>query len=408
MSPRSFAVLLLATVACVGLGAYALIDRDVPVTAAQVDEPLAPTLAQALDSVAKVTVQTGGQTMTVSRSEQGWRLEEKGGYPVQPGKVRDLVLAIANARLVEAKTDDPERLDRLELDDPAAEESRSKLVRIENAEGEPIAAVVVGKTKYGLYGAGRGGAYVRKADQDQAWLADRQIEVPTEAIDWFDTKISALPAGEVAEVTLQAQSAEPTRLVRAAGNADGLTLAAVPEGREADPEKIGRVTGLLESLTMQDVRPAAEVDFGTDPRKARFVTADGVVLEATMAEKPKPDKADEKVFWVRFDVSRGEPPAVRASSSGPAPEAQAAAATEQEAATAEAEPVEPEGDKATAEAGPEAADAKADAAPPPSPEEQVAKLEAALEGWAFEVPQWQAQRLTWTADDLLKPADKTS
>jgi hypothetical protein len=59
-----------------------------------------------------------------------------------------------------------------------------------------------------------------------------------------------------------------------------------------------------------------------------------------------------------------------------------------------------------------AADATAPAAPAPATPEPVAKqvseLGRKLDGWAFKLPKYLADRLTWGEDDLLKKPDGTS
>ena len=67
--------------------------------------------------------------LTVTATDQGWSLAEKAGYPIDPAKVRDLALALANLQLVEAKTADPKRLERLELGEPGTDGATSRLDR---------------------------------------------------------------------------------------------------------------------------------------------------------------------------------------------------------------------------------------------------------------------------------------
>jgi hypothetical protein len=382
MSPKSFVVLVAATAVSVGLAAYAVLERHVPATAGVVGAPLAPALASRLDEVGKLVIEKQGQTVTVERRDGRWVLAERGGYPVAPVKVRDLVLAVSEARLLEPKTSNPERLMRLELMDPAAPEARSTSLRILAGDGEELAAVVIGKTRHGLYGAGRGGAYVRAVGSDQAWLADRTIEVPGEPVAWLERTVLDLPPAAVTGITLSPPTGEPVALVPEAGPEGRLTLASVPEGRAVDPEKVNRVRSLLDGLGIQDVQPASAVALPTDASRARFALANGAAITVTAARIGEGDKVE---WWARLEVGDG-------------------------AAARPGTPVSPAGTPTAAQpAVGEAAPADQAAAPPASPAIPSAEeLKGKLEGWAFKLPAYLAERVGWTTEEFLKPAESTS
>ena len=384
MSPKSFVVLLAVTAGSVGLAAYAILERNVPSTAGVVGAPLAPALADRLEEVGKLVVERQGQTTTIERRDGQWVLVERGGYPVEPARVRDLVLAVSNARLLEPKTSNPDRLQRLELAAPSSPDARSTLLRILSAGGDELAALVIGKTKYGLYGAGRGGVYVREASSGQAWLADRAIELPDEPVAWLDRTVVDVPRDAVTGITLNPEGGDALELVAAGGDGGGLTLATVPEGREVDPEKVARIVSLLSGLSMQDVRPAAEMELSAQPRRATFRLANGAAVEIAAT---RVGEGDEAAWWAGFTVSAAAPAALPASAPSATPPTAAESGT-----------VEPASAAATDD-------------PKSGPSEQLAtpeELKRKLEGWAFKLPSYLAERLGWRAEDFLKPADKTS
>jgi hypothetical protein len=104
-------------------------------------------------------------------------------------------------------------------------------------------------------------------------------------------------------------------------------------------------------------------------------------------------------------VAQGEPlaPPAPAAAVQPAPAAPAAAVQPAPAAPDAAKPAEQ----------PAKDEAKADEAAQPekkkSAAERVADLKAKLDGWAFKLPDYATQRMTWKVDDLLAaPGDGTS
>ncbi|MCL6609264.1 MAG: DUF4340 domain-containing protein [Geminicoccaceae bacterium] len=356
MSPKGVLVLATLTLGAVALAAHAVMQRDLPITSVAVDEPLLPGLAERLAEVATIAVTTEGRKTTVRRTERGWVVEELDGFPVDPTKVQSLARSLVTARLLEPKTDRPERWARLELDADNAK-SRARSVVLEDAQGRAIASVVVGKTRYGAFGPGRGAVYVRRGDEPRAWLADRRIEVPAEPLDWVDRQILDIPREAIASVTLRPGTGEEVVIAKPSREAQELVLDQVPGGRAADKDKVERLASTLSGLSLQDVRAAGEVPFAQDAPRARFATVDGVVVEAVVH---KEGEGDDASFWVRFAAQTGEPL-----------------------------PGQPaEGTKPAAE--------------------QVAQLAPRLDGWAFKLSRWSAERLVWTRDDLLQPADKTS
>jgi hypothetical protein len=377
MSPKGFAVLAAATAVSLGLAAWAVAGRDVPVAASAQPEPMFAGLLQGLNDVHAVEVRGGGgEPVTVRRAEDGrtWRVEERGGYPADPEKVRELALGLANLRLVEAKTASPERLPRLDLGDPSGPDTKAREVRLLGKGGEPLAAAVVGKTKYGLYGGGRAGVYVRRVGEDQAWLAAGSLVVPGGPLDMVAKEVVDIPADEVGRVTLGADGPSPLVASKPDRQAEAFTLAAAPpEGRTVDPAKLDRLAGTLAGLMMQEVRQLAQVPFPADAPKARFETWDGLVVEARMAKTGEGDKAEH---WVTLAATPGEPLA---------PPAPPAGETPAEAATPTPAP---------------------SAAVPPA--QRAAELNAKLDGWAFRLSEFAAARIGWTLDDLLAAPDAAS
>ncbi len=356
MSPRAVLVLASVTLGAVALAAHAIMQRDLPITAMVVDEPLLPGLAERLNEVARIEVTSEGKRATIRRTERGWVVDELDGYPVDPAKVQALARGLVAARLLEPKTDRPERYARLELD-AEKEGSRARQVVLKDGEGKTIASLVIGKTRYGAFGPGRGAVYVRRAEEARTWLADRRIEVPQEPLDWLDRQFLDIPKEAVASVVLRPGTPDEVVVSRASREETELSLRDLPEGRTADKDKLDRLQGSLASLWMQDVRSAASLPFAEDAPRSRFTTVDGLVIEAVVH---KEGEGDEATFWVRFSTGTGE-----------------------------ALPGEPSNGAAPVA-------------------ERASQLGARLDGWAFKLSRWSAERFTWTREDLLEPAQKTS
>jgi hypothetical protein len=294
MSPKSFAILALATAASIGLAVSAIAGRETPTRATATSEPLFPGLLDHANEIARIQVASSGGKLTVEAGEKGWSLVEKSGYPVPADQVRKLALAVGNLQLVEAKTADPERLKRLELEDPTGEGFKSRQVEIIGRDGRPLAALIVGKSSPGLYGGGRGGVYARRAGENQAWLAAGELGLPSDPLDLIGRDVIDVPASDVARVVLQPRDGAPVALSRPNAEATEFTTDAVlPEGRKLDQVKIEELTTSLSNLSMQDVRPTADVTMPPDATKrSRFETFDGLAVEVAVAKLGEGDAAE--------------------------------------------------------------------------------------------------------------------
>jgi hypothetical protein len=306
--------------------------------------------------------------MTARRTDEGWVLAEAADYPVDPEQVRGIVLGLAEMRLVEAKTDNPERLARLELEPLDAEGAKSRLITLRDADGNVLAEVVLGKRKFSLYGPGKAGMYVRLADSSQAWLADRAIDVPEEPLDWLERKILELPKEQIAEAVLQPGTADSAILRRTDPEQEDFVMVGLPAGRELDQEKVGRLMGTFGTMSMLDIA-AADGKEGLEPGgRAIFRTFDGPEVEVAVSTVGEGDDAE---WWVALSVREGTPrrPAVQET-------------------TAADEAAGGSSDKQNAEAS-----AKLD----------VAALRKRFDGRIFKVSRYVAERFAWKAGDLLKP-----
>ena len=76
--------------------------------------------------------------------------------------MRALLVKLAEAELVEGKTRNKDRYALLELEDPAAKDAKSRLLRLLDDKGVVIAEAIVGKKRFDAFGGSKSGTYVRK------------------------------------------------------------------------------------------------------------------------------------------------------------------------------------------------------------------------------------------------------
>jgi Domain of unknown function (DUF4340) len=413
MRPKLFLALAALTVITTVVAVLAVLSQPAVTTLQLVDEPAFPALRDNPDAVAKVTLTTAEGTITLVR-ETGdrWSALERYGYPVDRKRVRDLVVALADMRLIERKTAQAERYDRLQVGPPDAEQAQSKLVRLEAADGKVLAEAIIGKQRYRLTGTEPSGTYLRRPDEAQSWLASGGVQIEQAVAEWLEDEIVDVDpeairrivierAGEPGYVAARDQPDQDLRIVGLAKN----------EALKEDAD-LGQLGGAVSSVTFEDVKPRDQLTWPAQHHTARIQTFDGVELTVRLA------RIDE-AYWATFDARAVAPTrGTRPAAAGARP--QATDGAQQSATTAEAAEQESAGSVSndqTAEVeqdqGREAGgleevsldeSAEEDPAAPIDPDQ----LNHRLRKWAYRIPEHLFNRLSTARSELVQDKDGTS
>ena len=284
MTYRTVTVLAAALVV---LGAVALIAQYDPQPPSPGGGLLLPGLADDLDQVTQVAVVGAGSepVATLQRGEDGnWSVAEKDGYPADVEMVYQTLISLAESRIVEPKTANPEFYDRLGVEDVAGDDAGGVAVTLTGA-GSPV-DVIVGDAE------GASQRYVRIAEQTESFLIDRDPEVGNETTDWLATEILAIPGSRMARVTVTHPDGEVVSVSKADPDQSNFDVEAIPDGRELQYASIANVMGtVLASLGLQDVEPLSDADI--QATVTEWATFDGLVITAEAFERD-----DEP--WVAF------------------------------------------------------------------------------------------------------------
>ena len=255
------------------------------------------------DDASRVTslmLRKGEDVFTFKKDDAGgWSIAERGGYAADPKKVRALLVKLARAELVEAKTRDPKRYQLLELGDPNKDGASSTLVRMSDNDGKVIGEVVIGKQRVSAFGRGKSGSYIRRPGNDQTWLTNVGLGTSTTVSDWVQPVFFRMALGEMSSLTLDPPDGEPVKIVADPAKKETFKFQSVPEDKKTKSGVDATVMiKALETLEMTDVRKAADAKV---PKDAVTISAD---LETTDAMKLrfKVLKIGENDRWLSVDV----------------------------------------------------------------------------------------------------------
>lgn len=334
--------------------AVAMVDRLSEVRTEVQAETLYPEFDRRASEVHQIEVIRADDnedgTISIVRTGDGWILQQRDGFPARTDTVRKLLFDIGQLELIERKTADPGRFDRLELRDVAQEGSRSSRLVITTADGETLVDLHVGKRRDSLSG-GDPMVYVRRTDEMQTYLAEGSLEIKGKAPLWLFREVVDVPQTAIQRARIVTAEGDRTELERVSADGRDFRIVDLAQDRTVDSQyAVNNAATVLDKLMFDDVRTADGLTFDPALGHAEFTTKDGVLYTVEFAEAPSDAGAEGPTRWmrVRITVPTGAPEEARALAE---------------------------------------------------------KHREQTDTWAFRISDWEMERLTATAESLTKPAE---
>jgi hypothetical protein len=288
-----------AAVIAVGGAIYVSTSNTGPSTT--IPQKLFPAVAGQINEIGTLVITRNDGTTTIRRKDNVWTVMEKHDYPAAFDKVRRTVVDLAELQPIEAKTSSPNLFATLDLADVTQPDSKATLLTLRNAANQDIASVNVGKVQPGRGGAAGDGTYVRKAGENQTWLAKGRLTTETTTIGWLDRSLINVARERVARITL-VQGGETLVVSRAKATDKNFAMDKKPAaGHKVKSEwDVNQVASPLEGLELDNVLPASELPAAANAGSAEYVTFDGLVVKVDIVDK-------ESDLWLRFSARYQEP-----------------------------------------------------------------------------------------------------
>ena len=363
---KGLALLVVLTV-LVGLAAWALRSRSLP-AAPELPERFLPALSGQINELSALTITGQDERFTLRRSGDAWGLQEKDGHPIRFEKLKGLLVGLSELRPLERKTASPSLHAKLGLLAPSAEGSTAIGITVLGPGEAPVADVIVGNP-----GPAARTRYVRRADEDQTWLVQGDLNPVASQQQWLDTEVMRLEPATVSRVSITHPDGEVLVASKAAKDDPIWTIADVPEGSEPKSAGIGaNVAGALKWLDFDDVAAASSRPLPEGERVTSvFETWDGLRVTVTAAQEPPPAEESE--------AAGGE-------AAEPEPEVPGEPGAE--------EPAPTDWITVSVEAGESATD---------EVKEQAAKLNARVAPWVYKLGKYKASTLRQRMADVTQP-----
>ncbi|MGH6660272.1 MAG: DUF4340 domain-containing protein [Rhodospirillales bacterium] len=300
MSPKTFIALSVVTAIAVVAAAFA-VTRDrgfTPVAGA--GEIVFPGLIDRVNDVASMVVELPGGRIAIEHGKNGWTVKENDDYPARAVKVRQVILALAQLKLLEPKTRSKDKLSKLELQDPDVKGAQSKRVKLFDGAGKPVADVILGRRRQTLPGTTLGGVYLRRPGDAQTWLAAGGPDVTDERRDWLERKIIDIDGTRVKKVVIRHPDGETVTISRPTPETKDFVLENIPAGKKLISQPgVNYVGEVLGNLLLDDVRKSADSFDAQATVTAGIATFDGLTVQVLVS------KRDGK-HWIRLDASAAD------------------------------------------------------------------------------------------------------
>jgi len=328
MSRQRFIALMVAAALAISgalyLSAQRNLQRDTHGAA------LIPTLAGELNTVTALSVRRGSAapTVTVHEKDGRWTVAERGDYPADVTKLRKLLLALSDAKIVEEKTSNPANFAVIGVEDPSSPAATGAEISVTARDGKH--AVIIGKPVGGGNFARRSGGNASYSvepgisfeSEPRLWIDSRLLDVAVGGIQRIEVKPAAGPAYTVhrmAAASTNSGAAAPANSAAAGASPaasksdDNFTLDGVPPGRKAaDSMQLAPSPTAFSGLTADDVTPAGDVDF-SKATVATVTLSDGNVITVSgavvgdkhwiLVKASKDAALDAKTAGRAFDVA---------------------------------------------------------------------------------------------------------
>jgi len=328
------------------------------------------TLEANIKDITHVEILTGKNKISMAKTGDTWAIEQKRGFPAEVHQLKQLILGLATATIIEKKTKNPQHYSTLGVEDITVTEATSTAVTLKNDSGKILAAVILGKT------ANRENTlYIRKAGDPQSWLISGAIPANTETAQWLVKNFISIDRKRITSVLINYPDKTQLKIEKNEPTTKNYTLLNISENKQIrNAPTVNNLALGLKALKLEDLLPENEFTFDAKTTTHTiFETFDGITV------KVKSMKKDE-LWYAQFDASFD---AAKITAVATKPEPISEPKTEKE----------------------KKANAKSAAQAIRSPEEakmEVAVLNAKFKDLVFIIPSYKAVNFSKTMSDLVK------
>jgi hypothetical protein len=236
---------------------------------------LFPGLFEQLSDVDNITITSLEDNFTMYREGEDWYIKERWNFPADLNLVKRALIDISEAKILERKTNNPE--DYMLLGVEGAEQGGSSSQIMMKKGDDVVAGLILGLERELPNTIGARQFYVRRADEDRAWLAEGYLNINPLMLNWIKSEVINVARERIASLNIIQPNGETLTLINL-GQKDKFGLPEFMHNTTFKYQQLGYdMAGTLFQLRMEDVQPKSEFSRGdSEVVKAEFMTFDGL------------------------------------------------------------------------------------------------------------------------------------
>jgi len=301
MTPKVFTGLAVVTAAVVIAAGFSIVHRYQTASYVAEKEPIFPAMHDKVNDAAEILYEDKQVRILVARKDGKWVLAERHDYPVSDQIVRELLIGLAELKILEPKTKLAKLYPRIQVDDLEGEKSLAKHLSVKGKGGETFINALIGRRNFDTTGLTDEGRYVRRIGEAQSWLVAGRFDIPDAIKKWVGKEFMNVDAKRVD--TARTVHPDGTQLIVQREDKSGTRFKVlnVPEGREVEYQiDVDNISDGVDRIEFEDVAKPGEVEFPSDKTiKTTYKTYEGLIVEAELFARDE-SKSD---FWARFKAS---------------------------------------------------------------------------------------------------------
>ncbi len=233
-------------------------------------------LSKQLNDVTKLTIYEAKMQplAIINKTEDKWIVGNRDGYEADISLIRKTFNNLAEAKIVEAKTSNPENYIRLGVEDIDLENAQGIQLTIEGLN-KPINIIAGNKGT-----VGNNTQYVRRVGEEQSWLINKNLDIKKDATHWLKKEILDIPPERIKIVQIDHGDGNVITIENEGTKEYEFVLKnTIPEGKTVSESEIYQVANALSSLQLRDVASLDNINENSvQAIVTKYVTYDGLTV----------------------------------------------------------------------------------------------------------------------------------
>ncbi|MDH5358698.1 MAG: DUF4340 domain-containing protein [Gammaproteobacteria bacterium] len=236
---------------------------------------LFPDLFEQLNNVDTIKIKSNQDEFTLYKEGEDWYIKERWNYLADFNLVKRAMIDIAEAKILERKTDNPQHHVLLGVE--GDEEGGSSILVTMLSGEQKTASLIVGSERELGQTSGPRQFYVRRSNEDRAWLSEGYLNINPLMLNWIKSEVINIERERIAQVNIIQPNGDTATIVNL-GKKDKFGVPEMMENTVFKYKQLGYdIAGSLFQLRMEDVQPLSDFSRGeAEVVKAEFITFDGL------------------------------------------------------------------------------------------------------------------------------------